>query len=69
MEAGEYGLRRGMCLVSRRLEVVAVDGLLGMPWYVLGGADFYFYFSNFILRTQTAYCKYEATLLHLHIYQ
>ena len=28
MEAGEYGLTRGTCLVARRLEVVAVAGLL-----------------------------------------
>ena len=28
MEAGEYGLTRGTCFVGRRLEVVAVAGLL-----------------------------------------
>ena len=28
MEAGEYGLTRGTCFVARRLEVVAVAGLL-----------------------------------------
>ena len=28
MEAGEYGLKRGTCFVARRLEVVAVAGLL-----------------------------------------
>ena len=28
MEAGEYGLVRGTCFVARRLEVVAVAGLL-----------------------------------------
>ena len=38
MEAGEYGLRRGTCFVARRLEVVAVVGLLWMPWCVLGAA-------------------------------
>ena len=27
MEAGEYGLTRGTCLIARRLEVVAVAGL------------------------------------------
>ena len=27
-EAGEYGLTRGACFVARRLEVVAVAGLL-----------------------------------------
>ena len=30
MEAGEYGLTRGTCLVKRLLEVVAVAGLLGV---------------------------------------
>ena len=28
MEAGEHGLTRGTCFVARRLEVVAVSGLL-----------------------------------------
>ena len=28
MEAGEYGLTRGTCFVARRLEVIAVAGLL-----------------------------------------
>ena len=41
MEAGVYGLTRGMCFVARRLEVVAVAGLLWIWWCVLGGVDFY----------------------------
>ena len=41
MEAGEYGLTRGTCFVARRLEVVAVVGLLWISWCVLGGADFF----------------------------
>ena len=41
MEAGEYGLTRGTCFVARRLEVVAVAGLLWISWCVLGGADFF----------------------------
>ena len=67
MEAGEYGLTRGTCFVARRLEVVAVAGLLWIPWCVLGG-DFvsvFFFFVLFFLRTHTACCKYEATLPHL----
>ena len=40
MEAGVYGLTRGMCLVARHLEVVAVAGLLWISWCVLGGVDF-----------------------------
>ena len=43
-EAGEYGLTRGTCFVARRLEVVAVAGLLWISWCVLGGADFIFVF-------------------------
>ena len=46
MEAGEYGLARGTCLFARRLEVVAVAGLLWILLCVLGGAGFLFdYFS------------------------
>ena len=48
MEAGKYGLTRGTCFVARRLEVVAVAGLLWISWCVLGGADFpVFFFSIF----------------------
>ena len=60
MEAGEYGLTRRTCFVSRRLEVVAVVVLLWLSWCVLGGADFFvFFFRFFFLRTHTAYCKYR----------
>ena len=44
MEAGEYGRTCGMWVFARRLEVVAVAGLLWLSWCVLGGADFSFYF-------------------------
>ena len=40
MEAGEYGLTRGTFSVVRRLELVAVAGLLWTSWCVFGGADF-----------------------------
>ena len=40
MEAGEYGLTRGTWVFARRLEAVAVAGLLWIQWYVLGWADF-----------------------------
>ena len=52
MEAGQYGLTRGTWVFARRLEVVAVAGLLWLSWCVLGGADFFpcffhdFAFSN-----------------------
>ena len=71
MEAGVYGLTRGiMCLVARRLGVVAVAGLLWTSWCVLGGVGFllFLFFSIIFLRMHTAYSKYEATLPHLHLY-
>ena len=46
MEAGEYGLTRGTCFVARRLEVIAVPGLLCMLRCVLGGAFFFVFFSS-----------------------
>ena len=44
MEAGEYGLTRGTWVLARRLEVVAVAGLLWIAWFVLGGAIFSLFF-------------------------
>ena len=46
-EAGEYGLTRGTCFVARRLEVVAVAGLLWISLCVLGGAGFFRDFHEF----------------------
>ena len=40
MEAGEYGLTRGTWAFARRLEVVAVAGLLWVSWCVLDGVNF-----------------------------
>ena len=48
MEVGVYGLTRGMCLVARRLEVVAVAGLLwyrGVLW--VGWIFYCFFFFRF----------------------
>ena len=47
MEAGECGQTRGTCFLARRLEVVAVAGLLWISWCVLGGANFAFCFFCF----------------------
>ena len=47
MEAGEYGLTSGTWFFARRLEVVAVAGLLRLSWCVLDGANF---FLNFFFR-------------------
>ena len=38
MEAGEYEVARGTCFVGRRLEVIAVAGLLWISWWVLAAA-------------------------------
>ena len=66
MEAGEYRLTRGTCFVASRLEVVAVAGLLWIPWCVLGGAFFFVFLFRFcfFLRTHTACFKAEAALPH-----
>ena len=62
MEAAEHGQTRGTCFFARRLEVVAIAGLMWVSWCVFGGADFFvfFFFAFFFLRTLTACCKYEA---------
>ena len=49
MEAGEYELTRGGCFVARRLEVVAVAGLLWISWCLLGAAGLVSFFSRFFL--------------------
>ena len=55
MEAGEYGLARGTCFIARRLEVVAVAGLLWISWCVMDGEGFrVFFFVFFFERTRPA---------------
>ena len=59
-------LPSGTCFTARRLEVVAVAGLLWIYFVVCFFSvwwDFVFFFSFSLLRTHTAYCKYEATCL------
>ena len=68
MEAGEYWLTRGTCFIARRLEVIAVAGLLCMSWCVLGAAGFRVFVFVFFLRTHPACPKYEAAMLHLPPY-
>ena len=72
MEVADYGLTRGTCFVARRLEMVAVAGLLWISWCVLGGPGFFvfcvFFFLFFFLRTHTACRKYAAELPHLPLY-
>ena len=54
MEPGGYGLTRGTCFVARRLEVVAVAGLLWISWCFRWGGiirvflsfDFFFFFER-----------------------
>ena len=71
MQAGEYGLTSGTCFVEYCLEVVAVAGLLLWIYFVVCfgcGGIFLCFFSFSLLRTHTAYCKYEDALPHLNIY-
>ena len=44
MEAGEYGLTRGMLFFAHRLELVAVAGLMWVSRCVFGGAGFFLVF-------------------------
>ena len=67
MEAGKYGLTRGMCCVARRLAAVAVAGLLWISWCVLGAAGFIHFFRFFSSKAH-GLLKYEAALLHLPLY-
>ena len=70
IEAGDYWLTRGTCFVARRLEVVAVTGMLWISLCVLGVADFYYAFLFFyfvFFRAHPTYCEYEATLPHVHL--
>ena len=55
MEAGEHGLTRGTCFFPRRLEVVAVAGLMSISWRVFGGAGFFCvcFFSFFFVFERT----------------
>ena len=54
MEAGQYGLTRGTCLLACCLELDAVARLLWISWCVLGGADFFsVLFSRFFLFERT----------------
>ena len=49
MEAGEHGLTRETSFVARRLEVVAVTGLLWISWCAFGAAGFRVFFFFFFL--------------------
>ena len=54
MGAGEYGLTRGKCFGARRLELVALAGLLVISWWVFGGAGFFCLFFFFERTRSTA---------------
>ena len=64
MEAGEYGLTGRACFVARRLEIVAVAGLLWISWCGLDTACFFRVFFRIVFSSNahTACCKYEAAL-------
>ena len=55
IKAGEYGLTRETCFVARRLEVVAVAGLLWISWCVLGAAGLRVVFFDFFLFSPNAH--------------
>ena len=67
-----YGLTRGTCFVERRLEIVAVAGLLWISWCVLDAevyfCVFFFRFVFFFERTHSTCCKYESPLPHIPLY-
>ena len=52
MEAGEYGLTRGICFVGRRFEMVAVAGLLWVSWCVFWVRRDFVFFIFFSERTR-----------------
>ena len=72
-EAGEYGLTRGTCFVARRLEVVAVAGMLWLRGVFWVRPDMFVFCFNFSFTffpsnaTRTAPCEYEDALPHLPI--
>ena len=69
MEAGEYGLTRGTCFVTRCLEVVAVAGLLWISWCVLGAAGFRFFFFSFSVSSNAhGLLQVEGRLVSLPLY-
>ena len=64
MKAGEYGVTRETCFVARRLEVVAVAGLLWISLCVLGAAGFRFFFVFFFVeRTRSS-----ASMMALYLF-
>ena len=71
MQADEYGQTRGTRFVARRLEVVAVAGLLWISWCVLGAAGFFLpffcLFFFFFERTRPAASMRPPCLIYLHI--
>ena len=67
MEAGECVQTRGTCFVARRLEVVAVAGLLWISWCVVGAAFFFAFFFSFFFfeRTRPAASMRTPYLIYL----
>ena len=65
MQACEYGLTCGTCFIARRLEVVAVAGLLLFSWCVLGAAGLRFLSFFFFERTRPAVSTRPPCLIYL----
>ena len=68
MEASEYELTRGRCFLARRLEFVAVAGLMLISWFALGAAGFRDRIPFVFLPKHTACCTYEAALPRSPLY-
>ena len=68
MKAGEYELTRGTRFVARRIEVVAIAGLLWISWCIWGGADFFVLFFPdlfFFKRPRSAASMRPSCLIYL----
>ena len=66
MEAGEYGLTRRTCFFARRLEVVAVAGLMWVSWCVFGGAGFFRVFHEFAFSNSYTQSSQRRAPTHPH---
>jgi len=66
MEAGEYGLTRRTWFFARRLEVVAVAGLMWVSWCVFGGAGFFRVFHEFAFSNSYTQSSQRRAPTHPH---
>ena len=69
-EACKYGLMRGTCFVARRLEIVAVAGVLWISWCVLSVVGYHVIFPRFfasnahgLLQVRSRLALFTSTLV------